>query len=260
MRSTFLMGVLLLLAACGGQRGKVRIRGEFDNLPQADLLLYSPDGGIGTIVDTLHIKKGKFDYRTAVDGEQHTYVIIYPNYMTLSFQAHSGADVKIKGDAFSLAQVKVEGADAVLKEERGKSSDPVAIGKKLPKSKIVKHDGKHYLLLGFWADWKYGSNEIVGNAIRTTLREYSDSVRAFSYSLNLESKARNTISFTEDSTLCQTYCDHKGWKGELLVKYGIRNIPQMILVNPEGIVVAKGNDYRKDIYPTLKKINSAQIE
>ena len=169
----------LLLVSCGPKRDELRIRGQFENLPQADLLLYSTDGGLNTI-DTLHIVKGKFDYLTHAEGiEPYTYTIVYPNFMTLSFLARPGADVRIKGDAQSLSQVSVEGADSVLPAERRTGKNPLAVGKRLPKSKLVKPDSKNYLLINFWAEWKHGSST-VNYYTRRALEEHPDSLRAFS--------------------------------------------------------------------------------
>lgn len=245
--------ILLLLASCGPQKGRLRIRGEFENLPQADLLLYSPDGGIMSI-DTLHIVKGSFDYETRPeDGEPHTYVIIYPNFTTLSFIARSGSDIRIEGDALSLSKVKVEGADSLVRDEAHRGKSPLAIGKKMPQSNIIKQKPGHYLLISFWAEWKHGSN-VVNYNTRLALREHPDSLTAFTYSLDMQRAERPMNDYYEDSLRWRTYCDYQGWGGPLLSKLGIRNIPYMILLNPKGTIIAMGSDYNRDISPTMQKI------
>ena len=242
---------LLFLVSCGPQRGRVRIRGEFENLPQADLLLYSPDGGM-SVIDTLHILRGKFDYQTRVEGtETYTFVIVYPNFSTLGFQAHSGSDVRIKGDALSLNKVIVEGADSVIPSEIKKAKNPLSIGKKLPQSEIIKHRKGTYLLIAFFADWKNGGS-YVNHLLRTSLNE-NHNLHAFSYSLNLQpSKVRDEEPV--DSTRWHTYCDYNGWGGPLLSRLGIRNIPYFILVGPEGRILALGPDFYQDIKSELQKI------
>ena len=248
---------IILLASCGPQKGRLRIRGEFENLPQADLLLYSPDGGIMSI-DTLHILKGRFEYETRPeDGEPHTYVIIYPNFSTLSFMARSGSDIRIEGDALSLSQVKVEGADSLVSDEPRRGKSPLAIGKKLPKSSIIKQKAGHYLFIGFWADWKHGSNAVNYNT-RLALRQHPDSLTAFTYSLDLQPAERPTNDYFEDSLRWRTYCDYQGWGGPLVSKLGIRNIPYMILLDPKGTVIAMGCDFNRDISPALQKIQDKQ--
>ena len=247
----------LLLVSCGPKRDELRIRGQFENLPQADLLLYSTDGGLNTI-DTLHIVKGKFDYLTHAEGiEPYTYTIVYPNFMTLSFLARPGADVRIKGDAQSLSQVSVEGADSVLPAERRTGKNPLAVGKRLPKSKLVKPDSKNYLLINFWAEWKHGSST-VNYYTRRALEEHPDSLRAFSYSLDVSPKMGRMTEHISDSLRWKTYCDYTGWSGILLAQYGIRNIPFMILVSPQGKILAMGSDYIRDIKPEMEKVGDGE--
>lgn len=249
MRYCTLLLTAFLLVACGPQKGRLRIRGQFENLPQADLLLYSPDGGLATI-DTLHITKGRFDYQTRVDGGPYTYVVVYPNFSTLAFQAHSGSDIRIKGDALSLSQVRVEGADSLLPQEPKTGRNPLKVGNPLPKSKVIVHKPGTYLLISFWASWKYSSND-ANSQVRWALKEHPDSLCAFLYSLDIEPSVYKKPEFIEDSTRLHSYCDYTGWGGALLTEYGIRNIPYMILVSPKGTVLAMGNDYNRDIKPHL---------
>jgi len=249
--------LLLLLAACGDMKGRLRISGQFENLPQADLLLYSPDGAMSSI-DTLHIVKGKFDYQTPLpDDGSHTFVVIYPNFSTLSFMARAGQQVRIEGDALSLGNVTVEGADSILpKQTAVTKKSPLAVGKKFPKNKIIRHEPGTYLLVSFWADWKYGSSTVNYNT-RRALTDCPDSLQAFTYSLDIDPAATERRRTERSDTLrWKTYCDHRGWQGPLLAKLGIRNIPLMVLVGPDGNIVAMGSEYNKDIKPHLPKKTS----
>lgn len=247
-----ILGISFLLLSCGERRGHLRIQGEFDNLPQADLLLYSPDGGIMTI-DTLHIVKGCFDYSVRLeDDETHTFVVLYPNFRTLSFLAHEGQEVNIKGDALQLDAVRVEGADSVLPEEKHLGRQAIVVGKPLPKNKIIPRSPRHYLLIGFWASWKNGGQQVNFN-VRSALRDHPDSLHAFTYSLDVEPPSYQRTEAV-DSTVWSTYCDYRGWDNPLLEKLGLRNIPWMILLSPDGTVLASGNKYHEDILPALRKI------
>ena len=255
--SLFLL-FLIVFSSCGPRRGWIRIRGSFDNLPQADLLLYSPDGGL-SVVDTIHILKGRFDYSARVEesAEPYTYVIVYPNFTTLSFLARSGADVRVKGDALSLNQVVVEGADSVLRDTLRQGYQPLAVGRRLPSSSLVpgrtKRKKGQWLLVCFWASWKHGSS-VVNYYTRQALREHPDSLCAFTYSLDVVPGAESIRETIEDSTRWQTYCDYTGWSGALVSKYGVRNLPFMVLVNAGDTIVALGSDYNKDIKPSVQEI------
>ncbi len=247
--------LFLLLASCTNNKGKLRIRGHFDNLAQADLLIYSPDGGMALPIDSIHILKNEFDFTTLVEDEEpHTYTIIYPNYATLSFIARSGTSIKIKGDALSLSQVRVEGADSILPADSKQGKNPLAIGKKLPKSKLIKQQKGKFLFIAFSADWDHKQSQIDYDT-RRSLRDHPDSLTAFSYYLDLEPTEHNRPKTTTDTINWKTYCDYRGWQGPLLAKYGIRNVPMMILVNPQGKIVAMGSEYNRDIKPEMEKIS-----
>lgn len=247
-----------LVAACGPQRGQLRIRGEFQNLPQADLLLYSPDGGLMSI-DTLHIVKGRFDYKTRVPhGEQFTYVIIYPNYMTLSFLARGGQDVRIRGDALSLGKEVVEGADSVIPPAPHLGKSPLKVGGRLPKNDVVPaHKGK-YLLINFWAEWKNGGSSVTYQT-RQALSEHRDSLHVFTYSLDVDPMQERLPKSIEDSTRWDYHCDHLGWASPLLSRLGIRNIPYHILLDPRGRIRAMGGDFNRDIRPEMTKIGDKSV-
>lgn len=244
--------LVFLFVACGPQKGRLRITGEFDNLPQADLLLFSPDGGLNTI-DTLHVVRGKFKYETrlADPNEQYTWVILYPNYSTLRFMAHSGTDVSIHGDAFSLGNERVEGADSVLPVEQHRGKQLLKIGGRLPKNNILKMQKGRWMLIGFWAEWKHGSS-IVNYFTRQAMQQYPDSLSALTYSLDLEYKKNTEAS--DDTLHWHSYCDYRGWASPLVNKFAIRNIPLFILLSPNGVIKAMGSDYNRDIKPTLQRI------
>ena len=248
-------GLLFLLISCGPQKGRIRIHGEFDNLPQADLLIYSPDGGLSS-VDTLHILKGRFDYSAPVpeSPEPYTFVILYPNFSTLSFLAHTTSDIRIKGDALSLSQVRVEGADSILPNVPRTGRNPLAVGRPLPKSKLIRRQRGKWLLIGFWASWKHGSGT-VSYYVRQALHEHPDSLQAFTYSLDVEPTTLQGTEAEADSARWQTYCDYSGWGGPLLSRFGVRNIPLFILANPGDTIVALGSNYSQDIKPHLQNLS-----
>lgn len=250
--------LIFLFAACGPQRGRLRIRGEFQNLPQADLLLYSPDGGLMSI-DTLHIVKGRFDYKARVPhGEQFTYVIIYPNYMTLSFLAHGGTEVRIQGDALSLGKEVVEGADSVIPPTPRVGKSPLKVGGRLPKNTVIPaHKGK-YLLINFWAEWRNGASSVT-HQTRQALSEHRDSLHVFTYSLDVDPKRERLPETIKDSTRWDYHCDYLGWASPLLSRMGIRNIPYHILLDPRGRIRAMGNDFSRDIKPEIAKIGDKNV-
>ena len=101
---------LLWLTACSGGRDQARITGEFANLRDANLLIYCESGTFRGI-DTLKLKKGKFDYRVPVT-EPQLYAILYPNFLRTTFVAEPGQRIRIKGNANRLEAVEVGGTEA----------------------------------------------------------------------------------------------------------------------------------------------------
>ena len=250
----FLLTPLLFLFSCGPQKGKLRVRGEFQNLPQADLLIYSPDGVIPTI-DTLHIVKGKFDYQTPLpDDESYSFVIIYPNFMTLSFMAHRDSEVRIEGDALSLGNEKVTGADSLLTSKVIRGKSPLTVGKRLPQTDVFSLRKGTYTLVSFSANWRHGAGN-TNYFIRHALETCPDSLRAFTYSLDVTPDDYRRFRKSVSDTLRWTsYCDYRAWAGLTLSRLGIRNIPYWILVGPDAKVLAKGGDFNRDIKPEMNKI------
>lgn len=102
---------LLALASCRGRKGEMRITGHLSNLNEADLYVFSPDGGMDGI-DTIHIRDGEFDTRIPCTENEATFVIVYPTYSTLAVFGGSGQVAKLEGDARHLSAVKVTGNHA----------------------------------------------------------------------------------------------------------------------------------------------------
>ncbi len=252
----------LLLLSCGDGKGRLRLRGTFQNLDQADFLIFSPNGGLDDI-DTLHLLRGKFKKELPVTGGPYTFTIVYPNFSTLSFVASEGDKVRIEGDALALGGVKVMGVDSVITEEdrqrelsrRKEHEQVLRIGSTLPKVDEIeeyRHEGS-YLLVGFWANWMGGSS-VVNSHIRRALTEYGDQLAALSVSLDIDPQLRS-VGENVDSTLrWKAYCDYQGWDSPPVHDLGLDNIPYLLLVDPRGTLLAMGSNFKNDIEPTLQKV------
>lgn len=98
----------IMLTACGTPSGQVRISGEYKGQQQADFLIISTDGVLDRI-DTLHIIREQFDYKTELTNDA-TFDIIYPgNTLQLKLWAHSGDHIRISGSKDDLWHVSVKG-------------------------------------------------------------------------------------------------------------------------------------------------------
>lgn len=98
----------LIFSSCLGG-GEVRIRGSFTHMEQAELYLYSPDGGLDHL-DTLHVVGGKFSWQHPL-GADATFFIVYPNMSEQVVFASPGDDIKLEGDGGQLKSIEVSGND-----------------------------------------------------------------------------------------------------------------------------------------------------
>lgn len=88
---------------------RFHIKGEIDNLRQADFLVYSTDGGLATI-DTIHVNEGTFKWSTPLT-EESTFYIVFPNLSEQVVFGQPGATVRLEGDANELRSVRVTGTE-----------------------------------------------------------------------------------------------------------------------------------------------------
>ncbi len=248
----YLIILPLLFFSCRGGKGRIRIEGSFQNLNQVDFLIYSPNGGFEDI-DTLHLLKGKFRKNIPLKGGPYTFTIIYPNFATLSFVASEGDNVRIDGDALALADVLVQGADSVITLQSEVEEERLKIGQRLPKVDIIEKSRRsgRYMLIGFWANWRGGAS-VVNTQIKRSIEDYGDQICALSYSLDIDQRIRQA-AVGNDSTAWDSYCDYLAWDSPAVRTLGINNIPYMILLDPNGKIVAKGSNFRNDIEPSLQK-------
>ena len=107
MRHILYIATLFALLCCSGHPSEVRLKGEFAHLEQGEFLIYSDNGTSGGL-DTLKIRDGAFAYALPLQ-ETTTLHMLYPNQSELVIFATPGADVRIKGDAYSLSEVAVSG-------------------------------------------------------------------------------------------------------------------------------------------------------
>ena len=78
-------------------------------MEQAELYLYSPDGGLDHL-DTLHVVGGKFSWQHPL-GADATFFIVYPNMSEQVVFASPGDDIKLEGDGGQLKSIEVSGND-----------------------------------------------------------------------------------------------------------------------------------------------------
>lgn len=126
-----------------------------------------------------------------------------------------------------------------------------------PEERIIKKaDYKDKLLLiAFWATWKGGSQSALYRArrVRRELKAKGKDIELLSYSLDADEKELSRIE-RRDTVDYPSYCDFQVLASPLVQQWGIRELPFIILVTPDGRIAATGSDWMKDIQPAADKL------
>jgi hypothetical protein len=111
------------------------------------------------------------------------------------------------------------------------------------------------LLIAFWATWKSGSQSALYRAkrLRRELKSKGKDIELISYSLDADERELNRIE-KRDTIDFPSYCDFKALASPLVQQWGIKRLPYIILVTPDGRIAASGSDWSKDIQPAIDKL------
>ena len=111
------------------------------------------------------------------------------------------------------------------------------------------------LLIAFWASWKGGSQSAIFRArkLRRQLKGKGKNIELLFYSLDAN---ETVLSRREerDSIDFPIFCDFLAFSSPLVQQWGIRELPFIILVTPDGRIAAMGSDWSKDIAPAADKL------
>lgn len=110
LRLLALLPLLTLLAACGPSKNKVRIKGEFKNLDNAEFYVYGDETHFQGI-DTIRIEGGRFSHDIELN-EAQVLTLLYPNHSRTFIIAEPGKTIKIVSNAEHLDNTDVGGTEA----------------------------------------------------------------------------------------------------------------------------------------------------
>ena len=126
-----------------------------------------------------------------------------------------------------------------------------------PEERTIKkadYRGK-ILLIAFWASWKGGSQSALYRArrLRRELKAKGKDIELLSYSLDADE--RSLIRIEERDTVdYPSFCDFQAFASPLAQQWGIRRLPYIILVTPDGRIAASGSEWMDDIQPAADKL------
>ncbi len=111
-----------------------------------------------------------------------------------------------------------------------------------------------YVLIDFWASWCGPCRAENPNVVKT-FNEYKDKgFTVLGISLDQPGKHQAWMDAIHKDNLTWTQLsDLKGWKNEVSTMYGIRAIPQNLLLDPSGKIIAK-NIRGEELPKTLKSM------
>lgn len=104
-----LITTILILAACGLSKDRIRFEGTLSNINDAEFYIYSEDGTFDGI-DTIKISDGKFVYERKLTAPA-VLTLLYPNFTQTYIVARPGNTIKLKGDASKIGEAQITGTE-----------------------------------------------------------------------------------------------------------------------------------------------------
>lgn len=111
-----------------------------------------------------------------------------------------------------------------------------------------------YVLVDFWASWCAPCRAENPNLIKAYQQLKGKNFEVVGVSLD-QSKDPWEGAVKKDNLPWIHVCDLKGWKNEVAVMYGINSVPQNLLINPQGVIIAKnlrGEDLTQKLAAFIK--------
>ncbi|MDR3118110.1 MAG: AhpC/TSA family protein [Mediterranea sp.] len=123
--------------------------------------------------------------------------------------------------------------------------------------KLSGHLGKGYLLIDFWASWCGPCRRENPNVVRA-YRQYKDQgFSVFGVSLD-RSEAAWKVAIDKDSLTWTQVSDLRFWNSEPAKLYGVRAIPSNVLVDSNGIIVAR-NLRGEELDKVLEELHNSPV-
>ncbi len=264
------------------QNGNLTLTGLFDSLDKAVLKgsplndeLLAEEREVNDLYDRLLKAEQKKDTSVKyLNKEQFQPVIEYINQYIRSHPSsylsatllydHYGYDVQpqVSGQLLKVLDERIQASvpgrvfkkrlDIAMKTDVGKQSIDVTLpdmdGKPISLSSLR---GK-VTLLDFWASWCGPCRMENPNLVKAYKKYHEKGFEIYSVSLDVKKEAwKNAVA--KDSLTWTHVSDLKGWKSDAAQLYGIKAIPSNVLIDRNGVVLAK-NLREEELEKKLREI------
>ena len=279
--------VALMLASCQEAPKGYVINGEVTGRTEGKVYLKSFRNKMFFDVDTAELKEGKFTFKGEVDQpllfglatEDMNYpvqffegydidslITKYPASPAAAFYLYRYFTYQLPLDELKATRAKISSELAgcpYVKDLDGiiKQLENVQIGKVAPEFSLPDTAGVSvslsdfrgkYVLLDFWASWCPPCRRENPNVVKA-FNEYKD--KNFTIvGISLDKDKSKWMKAIADDNLAWTHLsDLKYWDSEIPALYGVRGIPANVLLDPDGVIVAK-NITGEDLHKKLKEV------